>query len=93
MGGLLQQAQAMQAQLAQAQTDLAGMRFSGTAGGGLVAATVSGQGELLSVEISPQAVDPEDAETLGDLVVAAVREATAKARRVAEASVPQVPGF
>ena len=79
LSGLLQQAQAMQQQMAQAQQELSAARVSGTAGGGLVTATVSGSGELLALEIEPSAVDPQDTETLADLVVAAVRDATAKA--------------
>jgi DNA-binding YbaB/EbfC family protein len=72
---LLQQAQKMQQDLMAAQEELARTQVTGSAGGGLVTATVSGAGELLALEISPAAVDPEDTETLGDLIVAAVRDA------------------
>ena len=75
MQQLMKQAQKMQQQLAAAQEELAQTEVTGTAGGGLVVATVTGGGELLSLQIDPSAVDPDDVETLADLVVAAVRDA------------------
>ena len=75
MQQIMEQAQKMQQQLATVQQELADSEVSGTAGGGLVTAVVSGTGELKSVSIDPKAVDPDDTETLGDLVVAAVRDA------------------
>ncbi len=83
MQALLQQAQQMQQQLAHAQEQLAAATVQGTAGGGLVTATVSGAGELKALVIDPKAVDPEDTETLADLVLAAVRDATSAAQRLA----------
>ncbi|MBR7826102.1 YbaB/EbfC family nucleoid-associated protein [Actinospica sp. MGRD01-02] len=79
MGSLIQQAQQMQEQLAAAQQELAEVTVTGTAGGGLVEATVSGLGELSGLKISPEAADPQDTETLADLVVAAIRDANAQA--------------
>jgi hypothetical protein len=80
MNQLLQAAQQMQAQLASAQQNLADAEVTGTAGGGLVVAKVSGQGELIDLTIDPKAIDPaelaESAETIADLVLAAVRDAT-----------------
>ncbi len=83
LGQIVEQAQRMQAALATAQEELADARVQGSAGGGLVTATVSGSGELLDLTITRAAVDPEDTETLADLVVAAVRDATANARTLA----------
>ncbi|MGH8825310.1 MAG: YbaB/EbfC family nucleoid-associated protein [Jiangellaceae bacterium] len=80
---LLQQAQRMQQQLMSAQQNLAETEITGTAGGGLVTATVTGAGELVSLDIAPSVVDPADVETLCDLVVAAVRDANAQAQRLA----------
>jgi DNA-binding YbaB/EbfC family protein len=80
MRQLMAQAQQMQADLRNAQEALASQTFTGTAGGGVVTATVSGGGELQSVEIDPGVLDPDDAEMVGDLVVAAVNQA----RRAAE---------
>jgi DNA-binding YbaB/EbfC family protein len=75
MQQLMKQAQQMQQQLEQAQAELAEAQVTGTAGGGLVTAVVTGAGELVSLTIDPKAVDPDDVETLQDLVVAAVRDA------------------
>jgi DNA-binding YbaB/EbfC family protein len=75
MQQLMKQAQKMQAQLEAAQAELARTEVTGTAGGGLVTATLLGSGELLALVIDPQAVDPDDIETLQDLIVAAVRDA------------------
>jgi DNA-binding YbaB/EbfC family protein len=76
MSQLLQQAQQMQQQLVAAQEELAQAEVTGTAGGGLVSATMTGAGELTALTIAPSAVDPDDVETLQDLVVAAVRDAS-----------------
>ncbi len=73
MKKMLEEAQRMQDQL---QRDLAEVRVSATAVGGVVTATVSGHKELLELKIDPAAVDPEDVEMLQDLVVAAVNEAS-----------------
>ncbi|MEU6080465.1 YbaB/EbfC family nucleoid-associated protein [Streptomyces sp. NPDC047108] len=80
MQQLLQQAQKMQQDLAAAQQELAETPVEGSAGGGLVKATVTGTGELKGLVIDPKAVDPEDTETLADLVLAAVRDATGAAQ-------------
>jgi DNA-binding YbaB/EbfC family protein len=80
---LLQQAQRMQEQLMSAQQNLADAEVTGNAGGGLVTATVTGAGELVSLDIDPSVVDPEDVETLSDLIVAAVRDANAQAQKMA----------
>ena len=83
MQAILQQAQQMQQQLMSAQQELAEAEVSGTAGGGLVTAVVSGAGELKRLDIDPKVVDPDDVETLGDLIVAAVRDANTKAQDLA----------
>ncbi|MGH3383010.1 MAG: YbaB/EbfC family nucleoid-associated protein [Nocardioidaceae bacterium] len=83
LGAMLQQAQQMQEQLLQTQAELADTRVEGSAGGGLVSATVTGTGELLDLIIAPEACDPDDTETLADLVVAAVRDATTSAQQLA----------
>jgi len=81
---LMAQAQKMQQQMMAAQAELADLQVTGDTAGGLVKATVTGTGELLSVDIAPSVVDPDDVETLQDLVVAAVRDATVKAQHVAQ---------
>jgi nucleoid-associated protein EbfC len=85
MGSLLQQAQRMQQDMEQAQQALGQSIVQGTSGGGLVTATVTGLGELVKLEISKDAVDPEDTETLADLIVAAVRAANSSADELQQA--------
>ncbi len=88
MQQILAAAQQMQQQMMDAQQQLADAEVKGTAGGGLVTATVNGQAELLDLEISPAAVDGEDpaetARTIADLVLAAVRAATRSAADLQE---------
>jgi nucleoid-associated protein EbfC len=92
MSGLLAQAQAMQEQLLNAQQELAEMQIEGSAGGDLVTATVTGSGELVGLVTKPEAVDPSDTETLADLIVAAVRDATNKAQAVAASKLGPLAG-
>lgn len=80
----LQKVMKLQQQLMAAQAELAEMEVTGTAGGGLVTVTVTGGGEYRSVKIDPRAVDPDDVETLEDLVLAAIHNAAEAARKVAE---------
>jgi DNA-binding YbaB/EbfC family protein len=82
MQQLLQQAQKMQQDLQRAQEELAQTEVDGQAGGGLVTATVTGAGELRGLQIDPKAVDPEDTETLADLIVAAVQAANENAQNL-----------
>lgn len=84
MQQLLQQAQKMQQDLARAQEELANTEVDGQAGGGLVRATVTGAGELRALKIDPKAVDPDDTETLADLIVAAVHAAGENAKTLQE---------
>jgi DNA-binding YbaB/EbfC family protein len=92
MSNLLAQAQEMQNQLMAAQADLESQEIEGSAGGGLVTALVSGTGELLSLNIKPEAVDPGDTETLADLIVAAVRDASENAKQAATAAMGPLAG-
>jgi nucleoid-associated protein EbfC len=75
MQQLMKQAQQMQQQLLTAQAEIAAAEIIGTAGGGLVSVTLAGSGAVTAVTISPAAVDPDDIETLQDLIVAALRDA------------------
>jgi nucleoid-associated protein EbfC len=81
---LMKQAQKMQQQMAAAQAELAEAELTGTAGGGLVTVTVNGTGDVKSIKIDPKAVDPDDVETLEDLVVAALHNAAEAARQLTE---------
>jgi len=80
---MMRQVQKMQAEMAAAQEALAAEVVEASVGGGMVKATVSGTGELQSVSISPDVVDPDDVEMLEDLVVAAVVEAMRMAQEKA----------
>jgi DNA-binding YbaB/EbfC family protein len=73
---LMMQAQKMQEQMLAAQDELSNTEVSGSAGGGLLTVTMLGTGELTAVTIDPKAVDPDDIETLQDLIIAAVRDAS-----------------
>jgi DNA-binding YbaB/EbfC family protein len=84
MQKLMLQAQQMQQKLAAAQAALAEAEVTGTSGGGLVTVTVSGSGEVRSVSIDPKAVDPDDIETLEDLVLAAITNANEEVRKLTE---------
>ena len=76
MSNVIKQAQKMQAEM---EEELEDKVVEGTAGGGAVTATANGKKEILSLKISPDAVDPEDIETLEDLVMVAVNDAVKKA--------------
>lgn len=92
MQQLMKQAQKMQEQLEAAQAELAETEVTGTAGGGLVEATVLGSGELTALTIDPEVVDPEDVETLQDLIVAAVRDANRAATELANQKMGPLAG-
>ena len=92
MSGFLAQAQAMQQQLLTAQQELAETEITGSAGGDLVTATITGAGELVGLQIKPEAVDPEDTETLADLIVAAVRDANTQSQALAAAKLGPLAG-
>lgn len=83
MSALLAQAQEMQNQLLAAKEELAAAQVTGNAASGLVTATVTGTGELVGLDIRPEAIDPDDTETLADMVVAAVRDANQNAEALA----------
>ncbi|MEJ7629648.1 MAG: YbaB/EbfC family nucleoid-associated protein [Nocardioidaceae bacterium] len=89
---LLQQASAMQERLVGAQHELEDARVEGSSGGGLVHATVSGTGELLGLQIDPSVCDPDDPETLADLVLAAVQNAVDVAHQSASDAMAGVSG-
>ncbi|EGK10063.1 YbaB/EbfC family nucleoid-associated protein [Kroppenstedtia eburnea] len=75
MNQMMKQMKKMQAQMAKAQEELADKEVEGTAGGGVVKVVMNGHKQVLSVEIDPEAVDPEDVEMLQDMVTAAFNEA------------------
>jgi hypothetical protein len=89
---LMRQMEKLQRDMEAAQRELAGIRVEATAGGGAVRAVANGQGELVELHISPEAVDPTDVEMLQDLVLTAVREALEKGRRAQEEKMGDISG-
>jgi len=81
---LMKQMEKLQRDIAKTQEELGAMRVEASAGGGAVSATANGLGDLVEVRIAAEAVDPNDVEMLEDLVVAAVREAIEKGRKLQE---------
>jgi len=84
MSALLAQAQQMQQKLLEAQQQLANAEVHGQAGGGLVTVTVKGSGEVVAVQIDPTVVDPSDIETLQDLIVGAMADASKQVTKMAQ---------
>ncbi len=81
---LMQEAKKAQAKAAEIQARLAEAEVVGSASGGLVRVVANGHGQILGVEIRPEAVDPDDVEALADLVLVAIQDAQKKARELAE---------
>ena len=79
---MLQQVQQMQAEMAKAQEELANETVEASVGGGMVTVIANGAGEIVSVKIKPEAIDPDDPETLEDLVLAGVNEALRNAQEL-----------
>ena len=92
MQAMLRQAQKMQEDAQRVQAELEQTQYDATAGGGAVKATVDGKHHLVSLTISPDVVDPDDAEMLADLVMAAVNEAVRAAEKDAEQKLGAVTG-
>ena len=92
MQQLMKQAQKMQQQMAAAQAELVKAEVTGTAGGGLVTVTLNGAGDVLSVKIDPKSVDPDDVESLEDLVLAAIRDGVRQAQELAATTMGPVSG-
>ena len=99
MANLQRMAQQMQQEMLRIQGELAEATVDGSAGGGVVKATVTGKQEVVSVTIDRSAIDPEDADMLQDLIVAAVNDALRASRELAEQKMSavtggmQLPGF
>jgi len=87
---MMKQAQKMQEQLAQKQAELAEQTVEVTAGGGKITVVANGAGDVLSIKISKDVVNPEDVEMLEDLVLSGVKQAINKGREVAQAEMGKV---
>ena len=92
MNDLMSQAQMMQLELAKAQEEVQDMTYTATSGGGMVEVTALGSGEIESIVINPEAVDPDDVEMLQDMVLVAVNEALRGVAEAGEARLGSVTG-
>lgn len=92
MNDIMQQAQKMQLELARAQEEVQDMTYTATSGGGMVEATALGNGEIESIVINPEVVDPDDVEMLQDMVLVAVNEALRGVAQAGEARMASVTG-
>ena len=92
MGDLMKQAQQFQERLTTVQNELAGRQVNGSAGAGMVTATLNGNGELLALSIEPQLVQPENTQMVQDLVVAAVNDGLHKARELGKTEMARLTG-
>ena len=92
MQAMLKQAQKMQEDMANMQAELEEREYEISAGGGVVNVKINGKKEILSVKIEPEVVDPDDVETLEDLIVAAVNEAIKKVETVSGEEMQKITG-
>ena len=92
MQEMMKQARKMQEQLAQAQESMKDVTIDASVGGGMVKATVNGDLELVSIQIDPDALDPEDVDLLQDMIVAAVNEAIRGVSEVASKQMSSITG-
>ena len=92
MQSMLKQAQKMQEDMAAKQAELEAREYEGAAGGGVVNVKINGKKEVLAVKLSEEIVDPDDIETLEDLIVAAVNEAIKTVESVSAEEMSKITG-
>ena len=92
MQSMLKQAQKMQEDMAAKQEELEAREYDISAGGGVVNVKINGKKEIQSVKLSPEIVDPDDIETLEDLIVAAVNEAVKKVEAISAEEMQKITG-
>ena len=92
MQSMLKQAQKMQEDMAQKQAELEEREYETSAGGGVVNVKINGKKEIISVKIDPEVVDPDDVETLEDLVTAAVNEAIKTVEAISAEEMQKITG-
>lgn len=102
MGNLMKQAQKFQAKIAKLQEELGDKTVEASSGGGMVTVVANGRQEVISINIDPEVIDPEDAEMLQDLVLAAVNDALSRAKEMVSEemgrltqgmNLPNIPGL
>ena len=92
MQAMLKQAQKMQEDMAAKQEELEAREYDVFAGGGVVKVKINGKREILSMDIAEEIVDPDDIETLSDIIVAAVNEAIKKVESTANSEMQSITG-
>ena len=92
LGNIMKQAKKMQEKIASIQAELESKTVEATAGGGMVTVVVNGKFEILSLKIDKEVVNPEDADMLQDLIMAAVNEGIRKAQEMATAEMSKITG-
>lgn len=92
MNKMMKQVQKMQAQMLKLQEELGNRTVETTTGGGVVRVVASGRQEIVSIEIKPEAVDPDDVEMLQDLVLTAVNDALNKSREMVSSEMSKLTG-
>lgn len=92
MNAMLQQAQKMQEEIAALQEDLDAREYEVSAGGGAVTVKINGKKQILALDLSPEIVDPDDIETLSDILVAAVNEAINRVETTNSTEMQKVTG-
>ena len=92
MQSMIKQAQKMQEDMAAKQAELEEQEYEVAAGGGVVNVKINGKKEILSVKIAPEVVDPDDIETLEDLIVAGVNEAIKKVETISSEEMQKITG-
>ncbi len=90
MADMLRQAQKVQEDMAAKQEELEGREYDVSAGGGVVNVKINGKREVLSIQIAEELIDPDDIETLQDILVAAVNEAIRKVEETASAEMEKI---
>lgn len=91
-GNMLKEAQKLQAQLEALREEAAKKKVEATAGGGMVTVEANGNGEIVSIKIEREVINPEDAQMLEDLVLAACNEALRKSRELVQAEMGKITG-
>ena len=92
MQGMIKQAQKMQEEMEAKQAELDEKEYEVQAGGGAVTVKINGKMEVLSIDMTPEVVDPDDIETLGDILVAAVNEAIKKVSETNNEAMSKITG-
>ena len=92
MQGMLRQAQKMQEDMENLRAELDEREYDVNAGGGMVSVKINGKREILSIDIKPEIVDPDDVETLSDILIAAVNEAIKTVDSTNEAEMSKITG-